>query len=201
MADDNLTEDEIKKLQVTDEGALGETPGYKPPAPKALDDIKTLDADDESLNKYKEQLLGKTEAALDEGGLNVLVKNISIRVAGRDDDVLDLTGKLDDLKVQVKEGIQLRLVVGFRVQREIVAGLRFNYKITRKGVPIITSTQMVGSYAPKTEAYSFVGPEEEIASGFIARGSYNCKCLFTDDDKHEYLKWEFKLKVSDKWEK
>ena len=32
------------------------------------------------------------EAALDEGGLNVLVKNISIRVAGRDDDVLDLTG-------------------------------------------------------------------------------------------------------------
>ena len=60
MADDNLTEDEIKKLQVADEGALGETPGYKAPAPKALDDIKTLDADDESLNKYKEQLLGKT---------------------------------------------------------------------------------------------------------------------------------------------
>lgn len=197
---DNVPEEEIKKLQVTDEGPV-ETPGYKAPAPKALSDIKTLDADDESLNKYKEQLLGKTEAVKDEGGLNVLVKTISIRVENRDDDVLDLTGDLKDLKVLVKEGITLRLVVGFRVQRDIVAGLRFKYTITRKGIPIITSAQMVGSYAPRTEAYAFVCPPEEIASGMLARGNYNCKCLFTDDDKHEYLKWEFKLKVSDKWEK
>ena len=34
------------------------TPGYKPPAEKSLDEIKTLDADDESLVKYKQQLLG-----------------------------------------------------------------------------------------------------------------------------------------------
>lgn len=40
-----------------------ETPGYKAPAQKTLDEIKNLDADDESLVKYKEQLLGAAAAA------------------------------------------------------------------------------------------------------------------------------------------
>lgn len=35
-----------------------ETPGYKPPAQKTLDEIQNLDADDESLVKYKQTLLG-----------------------------------------------------------------------------------------------------------------------------------------------
>jgi len=34
-----------------------ETPGYKAPEQKSLNDIKNLDADDESLVKYKEALL------------------------------------------------------------------------------------------------------------------------------------------------
>lgn len=41
-----------------------ETPGYKPPKLVDLDTIQKLDADDESLVKYKEQLLGKTEGVL-----------------------------------------------------------------------------------------------------------------------------------------
>ena len=40
-----------------------ETPGYKAPAQKTLDEIKNLDADDESLVKYKQQLLGAGAAA------------------------------------------------------------------------------------------------------------------------------------------
>lgn len=35
-----------------------ETPGYKAPAQKSLDEIKNLDADDESLVRYKQALLG-----------------------------------------------------------------------------------------------------------------------------------------------
>ena len=34
-----------------------ETPGYKPPAQKSLAEIQNLDADDESLVKYKQMLL------------------------------------------------------------------------------------------------------------------------------------------------
>ena len=35
-----------------------ETPGYKAPAQKTLDEIHKLDADDESLVRYKQALLG-----------------------------------------------------------------------------------------------------------------------------------------------
>ena len=40
-----------------------ETPGYKPPAKKTLEEIKKLDEEDESLRKYKEQLLAGCEGA------------------------------------------------------------------------------------------------------------------------------------------
>lgn len=40
-----------------------ETPGYKPPAQKTLDEIQNLDAEDESLVRYKQTLLAGAEAA------------------------------------------------------------------------------------------------------------------------------------------
>jgi len=41
-----------------DDEAPEETPGYQPPAPKSMEEILKSDADDESLRKYKESLLG-----------------------------------------------------------------------------------------------------------------------------------------------
>ena len=58
---------------------------------------------------------------------------------------------------------------------------------------------MVGSYAPQVDAYAFVCPAEEIGKGMLFRGTYNIKCVFTDDDKHDYLKWDFKLNVDKSW--
>lgn len=40
-----------------------ETPGYKAPAQKTLDEIQNLDADDESLVRYKQALLAGASAA------------------------------------------------------------------------------------------------------------------------------------------
>ena len=51
-----LTAEVLKKHEVTDEEET--TPGYKPPAKVDLETIKKLDADDESLQKYKKDLLG-----------------------------------------------------------------------------------------------------------------------------------------------
>lgn len=61
-------------------------------------------------------------------------------------------------------------------------------------------TQMVGSYAPKTEIQSFTTPQEDMPSGMLARGTYNVKSLFTDDDKHEHLKWEWTFEIKKDWE-
>ena len=42
-----------------------ETPGYKPPAEASLEEIRNKDREDESLEKYKEMLLGKAAAGGD----------------------------------------------------------------------------------------------------------------------------------------
>ena len=47
---------------MTDEEEI--TPGYKAPKKTTIEEIQKLDAEDESLVKYKEQLLGATEGVL-----------------------------------------------------------------------------------------------------------------------------------------
>lgn len=50
---------ESEKDAVPKEVGEEENPDYKPPAPKAIDEIIKQDQDDESLNEYKKKLLGE----------------------------------------------------------------------------------------------------------------------------------------------
>ena len=60
-------------------------------------------------------------------------------------------------------------------------------------------TQMVGSYAPKLELQSFITPVEDAPSGMLYRGQYTVHSLFTDDDGHEHLKWEWSFEIKKDW--
>lgn len=60
-------------------------------------------------------------------------------------------------------------------------------------------SQMLGSYPPKTEIQSFTTPPQETPEGMIARGTYTVQSLFTDDDKHEHLKWEWCFEIKKDW--
>jgi len=62
-------------------------------------------------------------------------------------------------------------------------------------VAVESRTDMVGSYGPKSELQSFTTKPEQAPSGMLARGTYTIKSLFTDDDKNEHLKWEWKLEI------
>lgn len=178
---------------------------YKAPPQKTIEEILSLDQEDESLRKYKEALLGaQVDTVIVDANnpKNVIVKQLALVVAGRDDMVLDLTGDLTQLKKQmfsIKEGIQYKIRIDFIVQREIVHGLKYVQKTYRMGVPVDKMTQMVGSYPPKTEIQSYTTPFEEAPSGMLARGEYSISSLFTDDDKSEHLKWEWSLKVEKDW--
>lgn len=178
---------------------------YKPPPQKTLEELLTLDQEDESLRKYKEALLGSQaeKIIIDANNpKNVIVKRLALLVADRPDMVLELDGDLSQLKKQsfsIKEGIQYKIKIEFYVQREIVHGLKYVQKTSRLGVPVDKMTQMVGSYPPKKEIQSFTTNFEEAPSGMLARGEYSVSSLFTDDDKFEHLKWEWSLKVEKDW--
>ena len=147
-----------------DEEADSASLGYKPPAEKSLGDIINTDAEDEALQKYKAALLGSAAGGkaieVEPGNPNnVIVKKLALVVEGRPDMELDLTGDLKAIKKTVlykaiaevkresltanfflqtfaiKEGIQFRIRIDFFVQREIVNGLKYVQKTSRKGVP------------------------------------------------------------------
>lgn len=180
---------------------------YQPPPVKTIEEILATDQEDESLRRYKEALLGiakPEEIVVDpHDERKVIVKKLALVVEGRKEMELDLTEDLSQLKKQVfviKEGVQYRIRIDFIVQREIVHGLKYIQKTYRMGVPVDKMTHMVGSYPPKREVQFYLAPPEEAPSGMMARGTYSVSSLFTDDDKHEHLKWDWTFEIKKDWE-
>jgi len=180
---------------------------YQPPPEKTIEEIMAADQEDESLRRYKEALLGAAQAEKIIVDANdqrkVIVKKLALVVEGRDDMELDLTGDLTQLKKQVfviKEGVQYKVRIDFIVQREIVHGLKYVQKTYRMGVPVDKMTHMVGSYPPKKDIQFYITPAEEAPSGLMARGTYSVSSLFTDDDKHQHLKWDWTFEIKKDWE-
>uniref|UniRef100_G1MGH3 Rho GDP-dissociation inhibitor 1 n=2 Tax=Ursidae TaxID=9632 RepID=G1MGH3_AILME len=176
---------------------------YKPPAQKSIQEIQELDKDDESLRKYKEALLGRVTVSADPNVPNVVVTRLTLVCSTAPGPLeLDLTGDLESFKKQsfvLKEGVEYRIKISFRVNREIVSGMKYIQHTYRKGVKIDKTDYMVGSYGPRAEEYEFLTPTEEAPKGMLARGSYNIKSRFTDDDKTDHLSWEWNLTIKKEW--
>ncbi|CAG0898796.1 unnamed protein product [Darwinula stevensoni] len=179
---------------------------YKPPPQKTIDEMLAQDENDESLKKYKEALLGgaKTGSVIIDPSdpRKVIVRKLVMECTDGPHKELDLCGDLSKLKKQtfvIKEGIQYRIRIDFHVQREIVHGLKYIQKISRKGIQVEKMTHMVGSYAPKSEVQSYTTPPEDAPSGLLARGTYQVKSNFTDDDGNEHLKWEWAFEIKSDW--
>ncbi|XP_010616941.1 rho GDP-dissociation inhibitor 1 [Fukomys damarensis] len=176
---------------------------YKPPAQKSIQEIQELDKDDESLRKYKEALLGRVAVSADPSCPNVIVTRLTLVCSTAPGPLeLDLTGDLESFKKQsfvLKEGVEYRIKISFRVNREIVSGMKYIQHTYRKGVKIDKTDYMVGSYGPRAEEYEFLTPMEEAPKGMLARGSYNIKSRFTDDDKTDHLSWEWNLTIKKEW--
>ncbi|XP_065588493.1 rho GDP-dissociation inhibitor 3 [Cyrtonyx montezumae] len=177
---------------------------YKTPERKSLREIQELDPGDESLRKYKEALLGNIPAAVDASIPNVQVTKLTLMCEQAPGPItMDLTGDLEVLQSRpfvLKEGVDYRVKVSFKVNREIVCGLKCLHLTYRRGRPVDRDVFMVGSYAPRDEEYEVVTPAEEVPRGRLARGSYRVRSLVTDDDKTEHLAWEWGLCIRKGWE-
>ncbi|XP_075141864.1 rho GDP-dissociation inhibitor 2-like isoform X2 [Leptodactylus fuscus] len=170
---------------------------YKPPEKKSVQEIQELDKDDESLKKYKETLLGKMPTTVDPSAPNVQVTGMSLICDDAPGPItMDLTGNVTALKEQtfvMKEGSYYKVKICFKVNKEIVSGLKYIQYTFRKGIRVDKETHMVGSYGPRCEIYEFLTPLEEAPKGMLVRGTYHIKSCFTDDDKTDHLSWEWNL--------
>ncbi|XP_038836671.1 rho GDP-dissociation inhibitor 1-like isoform X1 [Salvelinus namaycush] len=203
MAEQDPTPEQLAAIAAANEEAEGGV-NYKPPAQKSLQEIQELDKDDESLRKYKEALLGNAAAvAVDPNAPNVQVTRLTLMCETAPLPLtLDLQGDLESFKKQsfvLKEGVEYKIKISFKVNKEIVSGLKYAQQTYRKGVKVDKSDYMVGSYGPRPAEYEFLTPLEEAPKGMLARGTYNIKSKFTDDDKHDHLSWEWNLNIKKEW--
>lgn len=172
---------------------------YKVSAKKTLAEYQKLDAEDESLAKWKESLgLSSDVLPLEFPGdkRKVVIQKIQLLVDTEKEPItFDLTNEktikdLGSMRHKIKEKSIYKLRITFKVQHEIITGLRYVQFIKKAGIAVDKIDDHLGSYAPNTTRKPFYEvelPESEAPSGFLARGSYSAVSKFIDDDKTNHL--------------
>lgn len=182
---------------------------YVPPPKESLSELLNKQEEDESLRKYKEQLLGAAAKGVpktDDPRL-VVIQSFGVKFPnGEHVDIireLDTKQKEEELKktpITIKEGTDYQFVVTFKIQHDIVSALRFVNSISKAGITVEKKDFMMGSYAPNATAYSYKSPVFTAPSGLLARGSYKARTKFIDDDKQTHLDLEYSLNIKKDFE-
>ncbi|CAI5716925.1 unnamed protein product [Hyaloperonospora brassicae] len=173
----------------------------------SIDELLAKDAEDESLRRYKERLLGAA-AHGDRGdkgdARRVVVEEFKVefREDGREDIVYKLSTpesveRMHATPFVLTESCQYRFVISFRVNGTIVSGLRFCNHV-KKAVAATRDEIVLGSYAPRSESYVFVFPRQEwieAPSGLFYRGKYTGKFTFVDDDHVKHLEQLYTFEI------
>jgi Rho GDP-dissociation inhibitor len=81
--------------------------------------------------------------------------SLGLEVAGRPDIIIDLSqpGAVDTLKSKpftIKEGAEFRMKVSFRVQHQVLSGMKYLQVVKKMGISSKVQ-EMIGSYAPSTK--------------------------------------------------
>ncbi|MED6157094.1 Rab GDP dissociation inhibitor alpha [Stylosanthes scabra] len=162
------------------------------------------DKDDESLRRWKEQLLGSVDMNSVGETLepDVKILSLAIKVDGRPDIVLPIpaTGNPNGSWFTLKEGSRYRLMFTFKVSHNIVSGLKYTNNVWKTGLKVDSTKEMIGTFSPQAEPYTHEMPEETTPSGIFARGSYSAKTKFVDDDKKSYLDITYTFDIRKDWQ-
>ncbi|XP_047331391.1 rho GDP-dissociation inhibitor 1-like [Impatiens glandulifera] len=163
------------------------------------------DKDDESLRRWKEQLLGNVDAEVvgDAEVLEADVKILSLTILSpnRNDLVLEIpdNGGPKGLWFTLKEGIHYSLRFSVQVRNNIVSGLRYTNTVWKTGIKVDSSKEMLGTFSPQPDPYTHQMPEEIAPSGMFARGTYSAKTKFVDDDNKCYLEMNYNFDIQKDW--
>ncbi|EKM59409.1 uncharacterized protein PHACADRAFT_157776 [Phanerochaete carnosa HHB-10118-sp] len=185
---------------------------YKPGAAKSIDEYAKLDAEDESLARWKASLGIVPGASTPASGPKFTILSLELVSPSMPPDhtlIMDLQDlsqpKLDALKkttFTIKEGVDYNVRMTFRVNHSIISGVRYIQIVKRANIKVDKLDQMLGSYGvhPKGEPYVKNFDTEESPSGLLARsGSYSVRSRVVDDDGEVFADWEWSFKLGKEW--
>jgi|EP01033_Poteriospumella_lacustris_P001651 Rho GDP-dissociation inhibitor len=188
--------------------ATAETTGVAPRTTDDLADILSKDTEDESLRKYKESLLGSA-AHGDRGDTSdprrLVIEEFRV-VFAPDENLPDIVHNLstqaglDNLRatgITMKEGAKFKFRITFRVQHDLIAGVKFVNSMTRM---MMTEAEdlMLGSYPPSSTPHVFEFPKwdfSEAPKGMMYRGKYRVVNSFIDSDRNNHLNFEYDFTI------
>lgn len=151
----------------------------------SLKDQLEKDKDDESLRKWKEQLLGSVDITSIGEVLepDVKILSLAIKSPGRPDIFLPIpeSGKPKGLWFSLQEGSHYNLNFTFQVSNNIVSGFKYTNTVWKTGLKVDSAKGMLGTFSPQVEPYTHEMPEETTPSGFFARGTYSAKSKVNRD--------------------
>ncbi|WFC97485.1 rho GDP dissociation inhibitor [Malassezia yamatoensis] len=165
------------------------TVGYQPGQKKSLQEYAALDAEDESLRRWKESLgIPSGSAAMDPNAPKLTIHTLALEsVSLKDGSIvlrLDQPGDLERASkspLQIPEGIEYAVSITFTyvlltnksVGREVLSGLKYLQVVRRAGVPVDRMEEMIGSYPPRAQPYEKRFAPSEAPSGMLARSGTN----------------------------
>ena len=81
----------------------------------------------------------------------MIIASLGLEADGRDDIIIDLTapGAVDKLKEKpftIKEGASFRMKAIFKVQHEVLSGMKYLQVVKRKGIRVGKTEEMIVSY-------------------------------------------------------
>eukprot|EP01105_Mastigella_eilhardi_P026668 TRINITY_DN780_c0_g1_i1.p1 TRINITY_DN780_c0_g1~~TRINITY_DN780_c0_g1_i1.p1 ORF type:complete len:208 (-),score=88.55 TRINITY_DN780_c0_g1_i1:111-674(-) len=102
----------------------------------------------------------------------------------------------------IKEGTEFKIRIMFRVQHNVVLGLKIVNHVKRMGKTVADDEEMLGTYPPKNDFQQLEIPRNdwnEAPSGMLLRGEYKSSMQFIDDDKKCHLQFDYILKIAKDW--
>ncbi|KAH9965715.1 rho GDP-dissociation inhibitor [Russula dissimulans] len=177
------------------------TPGYNPAAGKTVEEYRNLDAEDESLARWKASLGLDGASSANTSGPKLTVLSLELTSPSLPEGKslkIDFTkdeNYYENNPIQVKEGVPYKAIISYRVNHSIVTGARYIQVIKRSLVTIAKVEAMLGSYSANTEPRFTEVISDEFPSGIVARSTYNVRSRVVDLDGHVYVerKWHFKI--------
>lgn len=188
-----------------DDLAPSQTAGYNPGVAKTLDEYAQLDAEDESLRKWKESL-GIVAGAASSEKPSLKIHSLSLHSPTlKQPIIMDLTNPENLVKfkkdpITIKEGIEYSVEISFKVEGGVVSGIKYLQVVKRAGVKLDKLESMIGSYGPSSDLHVKRFVSEESPSGMLARsGSYLARSRVIDDDGTVWADFEWSFKIGKEW--
>lgn len=79
------------------------------------------------------------------------------------------------------------------------SGLKFSTTITKFGVAVDKTEEMIGSFACGEKLIKYRMPEESAPSGMMMRTSFSAQGKLQDDDDKVHAQWNYAFEIKKNW--